>query len=172
MSSKKEFSDFDKGFLNQKLKLLKLLWVVLLVEITVLIGLMYFVFKAHKLPEVYSENVIILEYITYLLTIAAIPFSYYLTSKKAEKSCNLNDNEEKVNIFFMTYLIKYAIFEITACFAVLAHYLSHKPAPLYMAGILLIFTAINKPSNFAFFKEFYTNEPDEDVVIIEEDDEE
>lgn len=153
----------QKQFIKAKIKFYILLWLLFVVEL----GIFFLVTFLYLTPEVlhgsYNEGYMAVLYASYLITVVSIPAIYKIYDYRKKKINNDESVKSKLEKYFFSVLIKYAVLETAAILSLAAFYLNEINEPLYMFGIVFIAVLLNKPSYSQFEKDFLNNN-DENVI--------
>ncbi len=101
-----------------------------------------------------DQSALVVLYLSYLISIISIPLSFKLYDNVRKKSSSLKTEQEKVEKYFFSKLIAFAVIEIPAILCLLAYYLNEVQQPLYMYGIVFVAGLLLKPSKKQFIKDF------------------
>ena len=149
--------------IKSKLKLYTLLWIFFLLELAVFFLVTFLYLTPEELHQSKNEQHILVLYASYLISIISIPAIYKIYDYR-KKKLNKDDGEKsKLEMYFFTLLIKYAVLETAAILSLISFYLNEINEPLYMFGIVFVVVLLNKPSYSQFVKDFLINK-DENVI--------
>ncbi|NPA67839.1 MAG: hypothetical protein GXO50_04430 [Chlorobi bacterium] len=145
----------DLIYIKKKNKFFTLIWLLLLLELSVFFYVAY-VFSVPDIPEknisYKSDFNIIFMYVSYIIVIAAVPFTYKICEKR-KKAVSDTDNIKIISEkYLVTLLIIYSVSEFAAIMILAAFYLNATYEPLYMFGIIYIAVLLRKPSLAGFMK--------------------
>ncbi len=132
------------------------LWLFFIAELVVFFLVAFFLFHPPlnpSSPQTQNTVYIAFLYFSYLSVIIAVPASYKIYDIKKKQARKKADAEQKAEIYFMTQLIIYAIFEFSAIITLIAYFLNKMYEPLYMFGIIFIALLLKKPSLKKFIEE-------------------
>ncbi len=146
-----------------KLKLYILLWILFVLELSVLFLVTFLYLTPEELQQSKNEQHILVLYVSYLVAIGSIPAIYKIHDYRKKKLNKDDDEKDKLEKYFFTVLIKYAILETAAILSLISFYLNEINEPLYMFGIVFVVVLLNKPSYSQFVKDFLINK-DENVI--------
>jgi hypothetical protein len=143
----------------KNLKNAKILWFVLISELTIIMSAVYFFLDDKDEMQIDDKNFIFL-YISYFVVIVFIPLSFWFHKKlgiKSKKELNIQTRSE---IFLKSVIYRLALLEIGGLTTVAAFYFSGISEPIYMFGIVFIATLMSMPSEKQFDEEY---NPDDDL---------
>ncbi len=155
----------------EKNRLFTFIWMFLIVELTVFLGVAYFFFIPQDTKESTASSndfYTIVLYISYLVVTAVIPLAYKIYEIKKKQAQRAEFLKQKIDIYFFNLIINYSLYEFSGALILLAVYLNKMTEPLYMFGIIFIALILNKPSlkNFIQPKKEYENSH---VIITEKE---
>jgi len=153
----------NNEFAEKKIKILIFIWGFFIFELIVFFGITFFVLIPEQLTQSFDPFDVSFLYISYIVSIAAIPGAYKIydiIKKKLEKGTTDNTKIEK---YQLAVFLKFAVLELAAVISLIAFYLNETNEPLYMFGIVFIAILLNKPSYNQFNKDFLT-EVDENAI--------
>jgi hypothetical protein len=139
---------------SNKIKVSLLVWYVLIIELACLFLVTFYVLVPDTLIPTRDESFMIVLYLSYLLSIIAIPSTFKIYDIFKKKASLLQTETEKADYYFMSKLILFAIIEITALLTLLAFYLNELNQALYMFGIVFVAALLLKPSRKQFTKDY------------------
>ncbi|MCD4792362.1 MAG: hypothetical protein K8R54_03950 [Bacteroidales bacterium] len=152
-------------FIKTKIKFYTLLWLLFVVEL----GIFFLITFLYLTPEVLqgsgNNGYMAVLYASYLITVVSIPAIYKIYDYRKKKVNKDESVKSKLEKYFFSVLIKYAVLETAAILSLAAFYLNEINEPLYMFGIVFVAVLLNKPSYSQFEKNFLIKDHDN---VIEE----
>lgn len=153
----------NNHFIDKKIKLLTFIWMFFIIELVVFFTVTFFVLVPKVLIRSTDPSDVSFLYLSYILSIASIPavFKIYdLYRKKVKKGA---DEKSRIETYQLAVIIKFAILELAAIFALIAFYLNESNEPLYMFAIVFVAIFLNKPS-YSQFEKDYLKDVDENAI--------
>ena len=155
-----------KQYIKSKIKLYIILWISFVLELAVFFLITFLYLTPEELHQSKNEQHILVLYASYLIAIVSIPAIYKIYDYR-KKKINKDDSEKtKLETYFFTFLIKYAVLETAAILSLLAFYFNEINEPLYMFGIVFVAALLNKPSYSQFEKDFLINDDENTIEEI------
>ena len=156
------------NYINKKSKFYTFIWLFFLFELIAFFSLFfYYLVEVPKetLKSGNDFNTVFL-YLSYIIVIAVVPLSYKIYDIKRKQAVKKTGIQQKAEIYFMTVLINFSLFEFAAILTLAAFYINKMYEPLYMFGIIFVAVLLNKPSLKRFLQ--IKDEKTENHVIISE----
>lgn len=157
-------------FIKEKNKLYTFIWLFLIAELAAFFIVSYFIL----VPEIPKERIqtgndfnTILLYLSYFVVIISIPLAYKIYDIKRKQAKEKNTIKQKTEVYFITLLIIYSLFEFSAIFTLVAFYINKMNEPLYMFGIIFVAVLLNKPSLKKFIQVNPHTDESEHIIIPE-----
>ena len=150
-------------YIKSKIKLYTFLWISFVVELGIFFLVTFLYLTPEELHQFNNEQYIAILYASYFISIVSIPAIYKIYDYRKKKVNKEDSVKSKLDKYFFTLLIKYAILETAAILSLIAFYLNEINEPLYMFGIVFVAVLLNKPSYSQFEKDFLIND-DENVI--------
>jgi hypothetical protein len=152
---------------SNKIKQISLIWYVLIVELLCLFFVTYYVLVPDQLTPRQDESFVVILYLSYLLSIIAIPSAFKIYDIFKKKAKLLDTETEKADNYFTTKLILFALIEISGILTLLAFYLNEMNEPLYMFGIVFVAALLLRPSKNQFIKDYLHqfDDTEEDEIV-------
>lgn len=152
-------------FIKTKIKFYTLLWLLFIVELGIFFLVTFLYLTPEELYPFNNEQYIAVLYASYFISIVSIPAIYKIYDYRKKKVNKEDSVKSKLDKYFFTLLIKYAVLETAAILSLVAFYLNEINEPLYMFGIVFVAVLLNKPSYSQFEKDFLIKDHDN---VIEE----
>ena len=150
-------------YIKSKIKLYTILWILFVLELAVFFLVTFLYLTPEELHQSKNERHIVVLYASYLIAIVSIPAIYKIYDYRKKKIHKDDSEKNKLEAYFFTFLIKYAILETAAILSLISFYLNEINEPLYMFGIVFVAVLLNKPSYSQFEKDFLIK-TDENVI--------
>ena len=161
----------SKNILEQKIKPLIFIWLVLIVELAIFFNLFYFFLAPKELVQSTDKYNIGFWYIAYLVAIVSIPVVSKIYSIFKNKALKEDDLIKKITLYKTAFIFKATILEFAGVLLLLAFYLNEIYSPLYLFAAIIIAFFFNKPSLSNFKNDFEIKEKSNDNTIIPMEDE-
>jgi hypothetical protein len=139
----------NKEFIKSKNNIYIFIWLFLIMELAAFFIVAYFILSPQIQKErIQQENDLNtgLLYFSYLAVIIAVPLAYKFYDIKRKQAVKKTSIKQKAELYFITQLIMYSMFEFSAILTLIAFYVNKMYEPLYMFGIIFIALLLNKPS--------------------------
>lgn len=145
----------ENNSLKEALKSLNTVFLALLFG-QLMLGALFVILIKYYTPnaEMDAETQYIINTSALLVSIITIPGGYYLYSLKAKQSQELKNENQKIELFRTSSIIKLATFELGGVANLLAFFLCRSQQGLLIFAIVIIVFLLNKPNEQAYFDNF------------------
>ncbi len=141
--------------LFEAIKALNIIYLALLFG-QLMLGALFLILINYYSPdaEIDKETDYIINTTALLLTIIAVPAGYYIFSQKGKQSQSIHNENQKIELYRNTTILKLATFEIAGIANLIAFFLSRSQQSLLIFAIVIIVFLLNKPGQQRFYDNF------------------
>ncbi len=152
---------------NQFFNTLNIIFYGLLSGILIFFSITYLSFSSGQSKPTSPEMTKIFNYLVPFICVIQAGLAIFLFDLRMKKMPNLQTLKEKLDIYFGSKIIKWALFEGAALFTVVAYFLTGFQIYAFWCLLIVMLLSFNRPS-VANFKKYASLSREEELALQEE----